>query len=61
MKYVCFEKDCYYEGEGKFFIHLKGELCVDMNNIATIFCPYCRNVKVPEDEIVQVYDGESVE
>lgn len=61
MKYVCLEETCNYEGEGDFTIDLKGELCVDIYNIASIFCPYCQNVMAPEEEAVPACEEGSME
>jgi hypothetical protein len=50
MKYVCAEETCSYEGEGEYTIDLNGEACMDANNIASVFCPYCNSTMSPEEE-----------
>lgn len=50
MEFYCPEEDCSYEGGGDFVVVLPDESCVDVHNIATVFCPYCQSVLVPKDE-----------
>ncbi len=48
MKYHCENEYCSYPGEGEFGLTIQSEGIMDLNNIATIFCAFCKKQMVPE-------------
>jgi hypothetical protein len=52
IKYECENNNCSYPGTTRFEINFKQESIMDQNNIAAIFCPFCKKKMVspmPED------------
>lgn len=47
MEYFCPKENCDYKGSRPYILILPEEACVDVNNIASIFCPYCQSVLQP--------------
>lgn len=50
MEFFCTDEMCPFEGGGPFTIEIPQEACVDVHNIASIFCPYCNNMLSPKVE-----------
>lgn len=46
MDYYCTATSCAYEGEGPYVLSLPPEACIDENNCAIVFCPYCQSQMV---------------
>lgn len=46
MDYTCNAKSCPYDGEGSYVLSLPPEACIDENNCAMVFCPYCQTQMV---------------
>ena len=42
MDYYCATKTCSYDGQGPYVLSLPPEACIDENNCAIVFCPYCQ-------------------
>jgi hypothetical protein len=43
MEYYCTAPACSYDGEGPYVLSLPPEACIDENNCAIVFCPYCQS------------------
>ena len=46
MDYYCTAKSCSYDGEGSYVLSLPPEACIDENNCAMVYCPYCQSQMV---------------
>jgi len=46
MDYYCMSEACSYDGMGPYVLSLPPEACIDENNCAIVFCPYCQNQMV---------------
>jgi len=46
MDYYCMAEACSYDGKGPYVLSLPPEACIDENNCAIVFCPYCQNQMV---------------
>ena len=43
MKFSCPEKECRHDGGEPYILSIPQEACIDVNNMATPFCPRCGN------------------
>lgn len=41
-KFHCTNNNCNYPGDTQFEMALNQETIMDNNNVATIFCPFCK-------------------
>ena len=46
MDYFCTSNTCTYDGDGPYVLSLPPEACIDENNCAIVFCPYCQSQMV---------------
>lgn len=46
IKYECKNNSCSYPGATQFKISFKPETIMDQNNLAAIFCPFCKKKMV---------------
>jgi hypothetical protein len=51
MDYYCTATSCTYKGEGPYVLSLPPEACIDENNCAIVFCPYCQSQMVIKQPI----------
>jgi hypothetical protein len=51
MEYYCNTATCTYEGDGPYILSLPAEACIDENNCAIVFCPYCQSQMVIDPAI----------
>ena len=42
LKMYCPNEKCGYDGEKPYQLDLRAESYMDVNNIATIYCPHCK-------------------
>lgn len=42
IRYLCTNTNCNYPGNSQFEMLFKEETIMDSNNIATTFCPFCK-------------------
>ncbi len=42
IKYECKNNNCSYPGATQFEINFQPEAIMDHNNLAVIFCPFCK-------------------
>ncbi len=47
IKYICTHNHCSYPGSTRFTMSFKAESIMDDKNVATPFCPFCKNEMVP--------------
>ena len=45
-KFNCTNNNCNYPGDTQFEMTLNQETIMDNNNVATIFCPFCKKEMV---------------
>ena len=43
MDYYCNATSCSYDGDGPYVLSLPPEACIDENNCAIVYCPYCQS------------------
>lgn len=47
----CKNISCSFPGEGQFKMKLNSEYIMDKNNVATVFCPFCKESMVASDPL----------
>ncbi len=47
VQYLCQNNNCSYPGDTKCEIRFKAESIMDNNNLATVFCPFCKTEMMP--------------
>lgn len=56
LTYICVNNNCSFPGATSFEMTFKAESIMDENNVASLFCPFCKHelmlVRTP-DEIPQ--------
>ncbi len=45
--YVCTNKNCSFPGSNPFEMTFKSETIMDANNVASLFCPFCKEEMSP--------------
>ncbi len=49
-KYHCTNENCSYPGVTQFEMTFKSETIADANNVAVLFCPFCKKEMSPINE-----------
>ena len=47
MSYICRNTVCSYPGKHRFEMTFDGQAVMDDKNMATVFCPFCKQEMVP--------------
>jgi hypothetical protein len=47
--YNCTNINCNFPGKGPFEMTFNTESIIDINNLATVFCPFCKKPMVTSD------------
>lgn len=47
----CKNISCSFPGEGQFEMKLNFESIMDKNNVATVFCPFCKEPMIASDTL----------
>lgn len=47
IQYLCRNNNCSYPGDTQCEIRFKAESIMDNNNLATVFCPFCKTEMIP--------------
>lgn len=47
--YHCTNINCSFPGKGQFEMTFDTESIIDINNVATVFCPFCKKQMVTSD------------
>ena len=58
MDYYCTAKSCSYDGEGSYVLSLPPEACIDENNCAMVYCPYCQSQMVINHQTIATHPAD---
>lgn len=50
-KFDCENISCSFPGKGQFKMKLNFESIMDKNNVATVFCPFCKEPMTASDTL----------
>ena len=48
FSYTCRNQNCCFPGKNNFKMTIDQETVMDERNIATVFCPFCKNEMEPD-------------
>lgn len=48
LSYTCQNQNCSFPGKNQFKLAIDGETVMDVKNMATVFCPFCKKEMAPD-------------
>ena len=64
LSYTCVNHNCSFPGATPFEMTFKAETIMDENNVASLFCPFCKHelilVRVPDEIVENLQKGDAI-